>query len=160
MPSMTEHAKLIDKIRQLPTQAEAAVRNLSEKQLDTPYGPGKWTVRQVVHHLADSHMNAFIRMKLALLENHPTIKPYEQTDWATTQEALHAPVELSLSILRGLHGRWATLLESLPEDSWSRAAFHPERKCDLTLADFLRLYSHHGENHVGQITGLRKAQGW
>ena len=149
----------IQKIRQLPSLAEQAVRGLTDDQLDTPYRPDGWTVRQVIHHLADSHMNAFIRTKLLLTEDQPTLKPYEQDEWARTVEAKEFPVGSSLSVLRGLHERWVHLLEHLEPGRWKRTAMHPETGL-LTLDDILSTYSRHGENHVSQITALRNERGW
>ncbi len=154
-----DRRQMIDKIRALPSLVREAVKGLNDEQLNTPYGPGKWTVLQVVHHLADSHMNAFVRMKLVLTEEHPTVKAYEQDEWARTREASQYPIQASLNIISGLHERWCGLLDSLPESAWKRTAFHPEHG-EMVLEDFLKIYANHGENHVGQITGLRKARGW
>jgi len=132
---------------------------LNEAQLDTPYGPGKWTVRQVVHHLADGHLNAFARFKLIMTEDHPTIKPYNQDLWAELADTVATPVEPSLQIIRGVHNRWGRLLRSIPESSWSRSAHHSERG-EVTLESLLAIYGEHGEKHVGQITALRTRQGW
>jgi len=149
----------IQKIRSLPTLVEAAVRDLSDDQLNTPYRSGGWTIRQVVHHLADSHLNAFVRMKLILTENRPTLKPYDQDAWAKLPDTTQTPITSSLSILRGLHDRWTSLLEAVREADWSRSAMHPEIG-EVTLEQLLDTYAHHGENHVGQITGLRTQKGW
>lgn len=157
--SAQDRKLMINKIRQLPVQVRDAVKGLNEEQLNTPYGQGKWNPLQVVHHLADAHMNAFVRMKLILTEENPTLKAYEQDDWARTREASQYPVQASLNIISGLHERWSNLLESLPENAWSRTAFHPENGV-VTLDDILRIYANHGEKHVGQIMGLRKAKGW
>ncbi|MBI3873177.1 MAG: putative metal-dependent hydrolase [candidate division Zixibacteria bacterium] len=159
MTTPAERTAMIAKIRQLPSQVEAAVKGLNDAQLDTPYGEGKWTPRQVVHHLADSHLNAFIRVKLILTEDKPTLKPYDQVKWANTHEAKDLPVAPSLAIIGGLHSRWSALLDSVRDTDWQRKAQHPERG-EMTLDDILRLYAHHGENHVGQITGLRQRKGW
>ena len=148
----------IARLLELPGLVEEAVRGLDDAQLDTPYRDGGWSVRQVVHHLADSHLNALIRMKLTLTEEHPPLKPYDQDEWARLGDAA-LPVAPSLAILRGVHERWAALLESLPEEAWSRTAYHPERG-DITLDDQLSLYAGHGVHHVGQITGLRTRNGW
>ncbi len=155
-----ERRVLIGKVRALPSAAETAVRGLTDAQLDTPYGEGKWTVRQVVHHLADSHVMAFARTKQVLLEDNPKLFVYDQNDWAMTADA-HAPspVGPSLEILRGVHARWATLLESLPEPAWARKGLH-FRRGEMTLEGLLALYARHGENHVRQITDLRAARGW
>lgn len=155
----TERTARIEAIRTLPIALEQAVANLTDKQLDTPYREGGWTVRQVVHHTADSHMNAFIRMKLALTEDAPTIKTYEQDEWARFVDTNTLPIESSLMILRGLHERWAALLESLPEESWRRHATHPENGV-VTVDDLLKTYANHGAKHVGHITNLRRVQGW
>jgi hypothetical protein len=154
-----ERREMIAKIRELPGQVEAAVRGLNDQQLDTPYGPGKWTPRQVAHHLADSHMNAMLRMKTVLVEDHPTIKTYNQDDWARLHDASALPLESSLSIVRGLQHRMADLLDHVKDADWSRKAMHPERG-EITLDDLLKIYSHHGEKHCGQINGLRAAKGW
>src|SRR5207249_1757028 len=122
MLTTTERHQMIAKIRGLPAAVEAAVRGLSEKQLDTPYREGGWTVRQVVHHLADSHMNAFVRAKLMLTEEKPTLKPYDQEKWALLKDTIGTPVQSSLSILRGVHDRWTLLFETLAESSWTRQA--------------------------------------
>jgi hypothetical protein len=149
----------IEKIRALPALLESAVKGLSDAQLDTPYREGGWTVRQVVHHLADSHMNAFVRMKLILTEEHPALKPYDQDRWAALVDGAKLPVQSSLAIVRGLHERWVALMESTPESAWLRAGHHPERG-DITLEKTLTIYSGHGEKHVQQIAGLRAARGW
>jgi hypothetical protein len=153
-----DRAQKIEAIRELPDVLEAAVRGLSDQQLDTPYRQGGWTVRQVVHHLADSHINAFIRMKLMLTEENPPLKPYDQDEWAKLPD-VRLPLAPSLVILRGLHDRWAALMDTLPEASWGRTGFHPERG-DVTLEAILGTYSNHGAKHVEQIMGLRRAQGW
>jgi uncharacterized damage-inducible protein DinB len=150
--------EMISQIEELPSKVEAAVRGLNDEQLNTPYRQGGWTVRQVVHHLADSHMNAYVRMKLILTEDHPTLKPYDQDEWAKLGD-VQQPIDSSLAILRGLHERWAAMLKSVPESAWSRTAFHPESG-EVTIEGLLTLYSHHGENHVGQVTNLRAARGW
>lgn len=158
MTAAERHEK-IGMIRDLPDSVEAAVKGLDDKQLDTPYREGGWTIRQVVHHLADSHMNAVVRMKLMVTEDHPTLKPYNQDAWAGLADSSRLPVQSSLSILRGLHERWASLLASLPESAWARTALHPERG-EVTMEGTLSTYASHGANHVRQITGLRKAKGW
>jgi uncharacterized damage-inducible protein DinB len=159
MPTQTERRALIAKIRSLPREAQAAVKGLSEEQLRTPYRDGGWTVAQVIHHLADSHMNAYIRMRLAMTEEHPTIKPYDQDSWANLPDAGATQLSPSLAILRGLHRRWTAFLKAIPAKSWDRTALHPERG-DMTLDDLLALYAEHGEKHVGQILGLRRRMGW
>ncbi len=159
MVTMTDRKQQIEMIRKLPEQARAAIKGLNDEQLNTAYGEGKWTVRQVIHHLADSHMNAFVRMKLVLTEDNPTLKPYSQDDWARTKEAAAYPVESSLHILTGLHERWASLLDTVPDTGWSRTAFHPENG-PMTLQRLLDIYADHGEKHVKSITDLRQRKGW
>ncbi|MEW5702358.1 MAG: YfiT family bacillithiol transferase [Candidatus Zixiibacteriota bacterium] len=159
MLTAQERQEMIACIRRLPEILEAAVKGLNDQQLDTPYGEGKWTVRQVVHHVADSHMVAFGRIKLILTEEKPQIKPYNQEEWAKLPDVLQVPIDPSLAIINGLHQRWSTLLAALPADAWRRPAFHPEHG-DMILDDFLRIYSHHGESHVASITRLRAAKGW
>lgn len=158
MPTPSERQQMFERIRLLPSQLEAAVAGLTDQQLDTPYRAGGWTVHQVVHHLADSHYNGHIRMKLALTEDRPTLKTYEQDDWAKLTDYT-GPIHSSLSILKGLHERWTTLLKSLPDAAWSRSALHPESG-SLTVDDLLVTYSKHGANHAGQITKLRSEKGW
>jgi uncharacterized damage-inducible protein DinB len=156
---MNERAPLIEKIRSLPDELQSAVQGLDDRQLDTPYRNGGWTIRQVAHHIADSHVNAYIRMKMMLTEKHPTLKPYDQDEWAKLADANGAPLDSSLALVRGLHSRWSTLLESLPEESWSRSAYHPENG-EVTLDGMLRSYAGHGAHHVGQIRKLRDEMGW
>jgi hypothetical protein len=146
-------------IAALPALVRAAVAGLDEGQLDTPYRPGGWTGRQVVHHLADSHMNSFIRFKLAVTEDEPVIKPYKQPDWAATPDARTAPVELSLGLLEALHARWTVLLASLDDAGFARAFRHPEIgtvRLDMAAA----MYGWHGRHHVAHITALRQRMGW
>ena len=152
-------AQCISEIETLPARLSEAVADLGDAQLDTPYRPEGWTVRQVVHHLFDSHVNAWIRMRLALTESKPTIRPYEQKDWANLPDARSAPIGPSLQALTGLHARWVVLLRALPADAWDRQFHHPEAG-DQTLGWLLQLYAWHGRHHTGHITGLRERQGW
>jgi uncharacterized damage-inducible protein DinB len=154
----TERQRLIDDLAGLPAVLEAAIAGLTDAQLDTPYRDGGWTVRQVVHHLADSHINAFVRAKLIVTEDHPTLKPYDQDRWAELTDA-RLPVAPSLAILRGLHERCVVLLRSLPQPAWSRTAYHPEHG-DMSLDDLLELYARHGSTHAAQIKALRARAGW
>ncbi len=149
------------KIAQLascPPALRKAVSGLSDEQLDTPYREGGWTCRQVVHHLADSHANAYLRFRWTVAEDHPTIKTYDQDVWAKLPDSA-LPIDCSLTLLDGLHERWSTFLSMLPDDTWSRTAEHPEHG-ELTLDDFLEIYSSHGANHTRQITDLRESKGW
>jgi hypothetical protein len=145
-----ERAERIAKIEALPGQLEAALAGATEAQLSRPYREGGWNSRQVVHHLADSHMNAYLRAKKVVTEENPTLQPYDQDVWASHADGSTGPLEPSLAILRGLHARWAAFLKSLPEAAWARTAFHPERG-NITLEDLLKTYSGHGEKHVGHI---------
>ncbi len=148
----------IDSIRSLPARLNLAIEGLSDAQLDTPYRDGGWTARQVVHHLADAHMNAFIRMMLILTEDRPMVKPYDQDAWARTK-SYQGPLEPSLAIIAGLHTRMANFFESLSDADWSRTMDHPERG-EESLELVLEMYDHHGTQHVDQILGLRKRMGW
>ena len=136
-----------------------AVAGLTNVQLDTPYRDGGWTVRQVVHHVPDSHMNSYIRFKLALTEHEPTIKPYDEQIWANLLDARTAPVDPSLELLEGLHQRWAILLRSLTEDDVQRKFFHPELGT-VTVDQYIALYAWHGKHHVAHITSIRERNGW
>ena len=157
--SAQRRAELIAHIADAPTRMRAAVLGLSPQQLDTPYRPQGWTVRQVVHHVPDSHMNAYIRFKLALTESEPTIKPYEQQLWAELADTRQTPVETSLTLLECLHQRWVLLLKSMADGDWQRAFHHPELGT-VRLDTNLALYAWHGRHHVAHITGLRERMGW
>lgn len=158
--SDAERRARIGELTALPRLAGAAVAGLSDAQLDTPYRPGGWTVRQVIHHLPDSHLNSYARFRLALTEPQPTIRPYFEDRWAELPDAREAPVELSLALLEALHARWTTLLRSLSPADWSRSFVHPERGRIVTLDENLALYAWHGRHHVAQITALRAREGW
>jgi hypothetical protein len=159
MLTSTERQDMMAKIQRLPADLELAVKGLNERQLDTPYRDGGWTVRQVAHHLADAHMNGFIRIKLMLTEDRPTLKPYNQEAWAQTIDVTHTPILSSLAILKGLHHRLSMLLENQPEANFQRLAIHPEIG-EVTLDDWLATLARHGENHLAQITRLRQMKGW
>jgi len=143
----------------LPENLRAAVDGLTEAQIDTPYREGGWTVRQLVHHVADSHMNAYIRTRLALTEDWPTIKPYNEGLWAELPDARTLPVEVSLELLDPLHRRWVALFESLNEEEWQRGYNHPESG-RYSLAQVAALYDWHSRHHAAHITALRKSKGW
>lgn len=151
--------QLIDNIEQTPARLRAAVQGLSDKQLDTPYRPEGWTVRQVVHHVPDSHMNAYVRFKLALTEDEPTIRTYMEERWAELVEAKSAPVDLSLALLETLHKRWVVVLRNLKPEDFKRTFRHPELGV-VTLEMNTALYSWHGRHHVAHITALRERMGW
>jgi uncharacterized damage-inducible protein DinB len=148
----------IQALRQLPEQLRAAVSGLSDAQLDTPYRDGGWTVRQVIHHLADSHANSFIRFKLALTEDWPTIKPYDEAAWARLADS-KLPIEGSIAFLDSLHQRWAALLESMTDEGFNKGYDHPENGRQ-TLERALGIYEWHGRHHTAHIRGLRARKGW
>jgi len=151
--------KSLDDIASAPANLRKAVKGLSEAQLDTPYRPDGWPVRQVVHHVPDSHMNAYIRFKLALTEDEPTIKPYAEDRWAKLADTKATPIEVSLTMLESLHDRWVRLLRSLGPEDWKRTFRHPEMGA-MTLEKTLALYAWHGRHHVAHVTGLRERSGW
>lgn len=151
-------ANHIRDIAELPAQLRAAVAGLSEAQLDTPYRPGGWTVRQVVHHVADSHANGFIRSKLALTEDTPTIKPYDEAAWAELPDA-RLPIDVSLRMLDAIHERWTALLRALPAARFAVPYQHPESG-PQTLDTSISTYSWHGRHHVAHITEQRRRNGW
>ena len=156
-PALREQA--IDEISKTPTNLHGAIAGLKDEQLETPYREGGWTVRQVVHHVADSHMNAYIRWRLALTEKEPTIKPYEEAEWAKLEDARSAPVEISLALLEALHERWTRLLHSLKAEDFALTFRHPEHGV-RTLDWMLFLYAWHGRHHTAHITEIRKQKGW
>lgn len=147
--SAESRAALIHQLATLPDEMRAAVEELNEEQLDTPYRDGGWTVRQVVHHVPDSHMNSFIRFKLALTEDNPTIKPYDEAAWAKLSDA-GAPIDASLVLLEALHERWVTLLESMTDADFARTLRHPESG-SWRLDQMLALYAWHGRHHVAHV---------
>jgi DinB superfamily len=153
------NADRIAALAQFPKQARQAVAGLSAAQLDTPYRAGGWTIAQVIHHIADSHIVAFTRMKFVLAEEHPTVKPFNENVWAQQADGAGAPVEDSLLILDGLHARMARLLAAQPPSAFERGALHPERG-EVTLADLLDTYAWHGPHHLEAIAKLRKDRGW
>lgn len=151
--------QLIAKIEETPKKLRAAVAGLSREQLDTPYRDGGWTVRQVVHHMPDSHMNSYVRFKLALTEDEPTIKTYNETRWAELNDSKTTPIESSLELMDALHERWINLLRGMSAADFARKMRHPERGA-ITLDNTLGLYAWHGQHHVAHITTLRERKGW
>ena len=149
----------IEEIAQTPARFRAAVEGLTDEQLDTPYRDGGWTVRQLAHHVPDSHMNAYIRFKLGLTEDNPPIKTYEEARWAELQDSRATPVESSLRMLELLHERWIILLRSLTDEQWARTIQHPEWG-RLPLQTMLGLYAWHGRHHTAHVTQLRERLGW
>jgi uncharacterized damage-inducible protein DinB len=149
----------IDEIATAPAKLRAALQGLNDSQLDTPYRDGGWTLRQVAHHVPDSHLNAYIRLRFALTENEPTIKPYDEAAWAKLEDAEHAPVEVSLRLLEPLHERWVRLLRSMKPEDFARTFIHPEHGV-RTLDWMLFLYAWHGRHHTAHITELKKQKNW
>ena len=154
-----ERLVMIDEIAGCPTAMRAAVAGLDEAQLDTPYRDGGWTVRQVVHHVPDSHLNAYIRFKLGLTEERPTIKPYDESAWAKLPDSKSTPIATSLTLLESLHDRWVGLLRSMSDADFTRTLNHPERG-EMTLDAMLTMYAWHSRHHVAHITTLAARQGW
>lgn len=154
-----EREALIERIAEVPALLEKAVGGLSDEQLDTPYRDGGWSPRQSAHHIADSHLNGFVRFKLAVTEDDPTIRTYEQEPWAETPDVHAVPVEASLAIVRGLHERWVTLLRALTPEDFGRTIQHPEDG-RMDLDRLLQLYAWHGRHHVAHVEGLRTRRGW
>jgi hypothetical protein len=158
-PTDEERRQAIEQIAEAPMRLREAVRGLSAEQLDTAYRPGGWTIRQVVHHVPDSHMNSYVRFKLALTEEEPIIRPYMEDRWAMLEDSRVTPLETSLALLDALHERWVMLLRLLSTEDFSRTFRHP----DLGLVSLGRntgLYAWHGRHHVAHITGLRERMGW
>ena len=153
-------ASHIQDIERLPGQLEAAVRGLDEDKLNTPYRPEGWTVRQVIHHVPESHMNAYIRFKLGLTEDNPTIKTYQENLWAKLPDIEATPVQVSLDLLRALHIRWVTLLRTMTPEQFGRSIFHPEHQKSITLWYLTAMYSWHGRHHLAHITGAKQRNGW
>lgn len=150
---------LID-IQFLPAHLENAVLNLDAAQLDTAYRPDGWTVKQLVHHVADSHMNAYIRFKLGLTEDNPTIKPYEEKLWAEMDDTKNLPINISLTLLHSLHARWVEVLKSIEGSEWERTVVHPEHGKQMTLWYLLGMYAWHSRHHTAHITALRERMKW
>jgi hypothetical protein len=155
----TTRKAAIDRIAALPVELRSAVTDLSDRQLDTPYRPQGWTVRQVVHHVADSHMNGLIRTKLALTEHNPTIKPYDEGAWAALAD-MRMPIEESLWIVDGVHARWAAVFRSMDDAQFARTFVHPERGVTLTLEFQVHDYAWHSSHHLAHVTRLRQREGW
>lgn len=157
--SIEERQKLIDQIAEAPERLRAAVKDLNDEQLNTPYRPEGWTVRQVVHHVPDSHLNSYIRFKLAVTEDEPEIRTYFEDRWAELDDARNAPIEISLTLLETLHRRWVLFLRSLKEDDYQRTFRHPDWGL-MTVDKNIALYAWHGRHHVAHVTSLRERMGW
>ena len=154
-----ERKRLIDVIEEHPERMRASVSGLDDQQLDTPYREGGWTVRQVVHHVVDSHLNAYVRFKLAVTEDSPTIRTYDEKEWATLPDACEAPVQVSLDLLAALHRRWVDFLRALTPEDFRRSFVHPEMGA-LHVDALLEIYGWHGPHHVAHVTRLREREGW
>jgi len=152
-------AKAIEIVAAAPARLREAVRGLTPEQIDTPYRPDGWTVRQVAHHVADSHLNAFVRFKLALTEDSPTIKPYDEAKWAELPDVFDVPIETSLTLVDAVHERWLAILRAMKPADFERQLVHPEsgkQRLDQVLA----LYAWHSQHHVAHVTSLRQRKGW
>ena len=141
----------------MPQQLKDVIGKMNEDQLDTPYRPDGWTIRQLIHHIADSHMNAFTRFKLGLTEDTPTIRPYDQAAWCNMRDAKNLDPKLSLNIISGVHGRWVSVLEEMSDDDYNREVFHPEMNRRLTLGQLLSVYGWHSDHHLAHVTNANKA---
>lgn len=150
----------IETIEALPSWLDVCVENLDEEQLHTPYRPGGWTIHQVIHHLADSHMNAFVRLKLALTEDGPIIKPYNEKLWVETAEMDHVPVNVSITLLHALHRRWGQTLRHMQPEDWDRTYFHPDHERFIPLWEMADLYAWHSRHHMEHIRQLRARMDW
>ena len=153
-------AEYLMDIKFLPLQLESAVLNLDEAQLHTPYRPEGWTIHELVHHVADSHMQAYGRFKLGLTEDNPTIKPYDEAAWVTLADTKNLPINISFTLLHALHLRWLEILKNIKVEEWERTIYHPEYKVKSTLWDLLNYYSWHGRHHTAHILNLRKRMNW
>ena len=154
-----ERAAMIEQIAAVPRKMREAVAGLTPQQLETPYREGGWTLRQVVHHVPDSHMNSYVRFKLALTEQTPTIRPYDEARWAELADSVDTPPATSMALLEALHDRWVRLLRSMSADDFQRTLNHPENGL-MTLDAMLALYAWHGRHHVAHITSTRARNGW
>jgi DinB superfamily len=152
-------AKSIAAIREAPALMRAALQGLSDARLDTPYRDGGWTPRQIAHHVAESHMNAYIRFKLALTESNPTVKPYDENLWANTADVAREPAATSLALLESLHTRWVTVLETMKLEDFARTVFHPEHQRKISLDELLQMYAWHGRHHAAHIASVKGAGG-
>ena len=149
-----ERTALIQQLVDLPSQLTAAVREVGGERLQLPYRPGGWTGQQLVHHLADSHMNCYFRYRLALTENNPTVRPYDEQAWAELPDVAATPITVSLTLLEALHTRWVTLLQHLSEAQWQRTFYHPATERTFTLDQALAMYAWHGQHHLAHLKSL------
>jgi hypothetical protein len=159
-PAAAEVEAAVRDIAELPERLREALDGLTEEQIDSPYREGGWTIRQLVHHVADSHVNAYVRHKLTVTEDEPTIRPYDQTVWAESPEAKRADPEISLALLDGLHWRWVAFLRALSAEQFARRFVHPEMPAPVSLDWSVAMYAWHGRHHTAHVRGLRAARGW
>lgn len=150
----------ISALRALPSWMDACIENLDEHQLEVPYREGGWNIRQVVHHVADSHMNAYVRLKLMLTEDNPTVKPYDEGAWAKLADVSVVPVNVSVTLLHAMHRRLVALLETLQDADWERTYYHPDHKRNFTTWELVALYAWHSRHHTEHIRQLRLRMGW
>lgn len=158
-PTRSKQKGWADQIGAVPGELRALVQDLSERHLDTPYRPEGWTIRQVIHHLADSHLNGYIRTKLALTEDSPIIKSYDEASWAELPDAAGAPIESSMSLLESLHSRWVLALRALDEEALRRTLRHPDHGT-ITISRIVQNYAWHGRHHIAHVNALRDKMGW
>ncbi len=158
--SQEQKEKWLRDIKFLPEELERSILNLDAAQLQTPYREGGWTVQQLIHHVADSHMNAYIRFKLGITETNPTIRPYDEKEWALLEDNNLVPINVSLTLLHALHQRWYSTLKDLKEADWERTVVHPDHGKQMSLWFLLGLYAWHGKHHTAHITSLRETRGW
>jgi hypothetical protein len=150
----------IKAIEALPSWMDVCIENLDAHQLHVPYRPGGWTTQQVIHHLADSHMNAYVRVKLALTEDNPTVKPYKEASWAELKDTELVPANISITLLHAMHRRWVVLLKNMSPEDHERTYFHPEHQRNVPLWEVTAMYAWHGRHHMEQIRQLRQRMGW
>lgn len=158
--SEEQKIKWLRDIEFLPQDIEIAIQQFDEHQLDTPYREGGWTVKQLVHHVADSHMNAYIRFKLGISEENPSVKPYLEKEWANMKDVFDVPVNVSVTLLHALHKRWLSFLKGISEEQFQRTVYHGEQKREMTLWFMLGLYAWHCRHHLAHITTLKQQKGW
>ena len=158
--SIMQKEKWLLDIKFLPTELEMSIQNLDAAQLLTPYRPGGWTVQQLVHHVADSHINAYTRFKLGLTEDNPTIKTYDENEWTSLADVEKIPINISFTLLHALHIRWHAAIENLSDADWQRTVFHPEQKKEISLWFLLGMYAWHGKHHTAHINKLRERMEW
>ena len=157
--SQQQKEQWLNDLKFLPTDLEMAVTNLDEFQLDTPYREGGWTVKQLVHHVADSHANAYIRFKLGLTEDNPPVKPYNEKEWALLNDVQTVPINVSLTWLHAMHQRWVATIKDLTHEQWQRTVLHPQHN-EISLWFLLGMYAWHGKHHTAHITTLREQNNW